>query len=137
MKEKNLFPGYLFLHFAPEEIHTTQITRIPGALQFIRFGDALPYVVPEAVIQGLRDTLLLQVNDALACIEYRNVPSELAQSLRQVVGLRSEAERRMQLLAILQNEYFRTQRWNRQHRNLMAAIATSPDISVKISDLHL
>ncbi|WP_161789239.1 transcription termination/antitermination NusG family protein [Pseudomonas aeruginosa] len=109
IKEKVLFPGYLFLRFDPEEIHTTHITRVPGAIQFVRFSDA-PYVVPGSVIQGLRDVLLLRVDRPLACIEYRNLPSELEKSLHLVVGLRSEAERRARFLAVLQHEDLKARR---------------------------
>ncbi|KAF1042237.1 transcription termination/antitermination NusG family protein [Xylophilus sp.] len=108
-KEKVLFPGYLFLRFDPEEIHTTHITRIPGAIQFVRFSDT-PYVVPDSVIQGLRDVLLLRVNCTLSCIEYRNLPTDLEKSLHLVVGLRSETVRRARLLAVLQHEDLKARR---------------------------
>ncbi|MEQ0866939.1 transcription termination/antitermination NusG family protein [Pseudomonas aeruginosa] len=108
-RKKVLFPGYLFLHFDPEEIHTTHIIRVPGAIQFIRFSDE-PYVVPDSVIQGLRDVLVLRVDRSLEHIEYRNLPSELEKSLHLVVGLRSEAERRARFLAILQHEDLKARR---------------------------
>ncbi|HDQ4465200.1 TPA: transcriptional regulator [Pseudomonas aeruginosa] len=108
-REKVLFPGYLFLRFDPEDVHTTHITRVPGAIQFVRFSDE-PYVVPEAVIQGLREVLVLRVDRGLKHIEYRNLPSELEKSLHLVVGLRSEAERRARFLAVLQHEDLKARR---------------------------
>lgn len=33
-----LFPGYIFLHFEPEIIHTSKISSCPGFGYFIRFG---------------------------------------------------------------------------------------------------
>lgn len=33
-----LFPGYIFLHFDPEETHTSKISSCPGFGHFIRFG---------------------------------------------------------------------------------------------------
>ncbi|HCE0707521.1 transcription termination/antitermination NusG family protein [Pseudomonas aeruginosa] len=124
VKEKDLFPGYLFLRFDPEEVHTTQITRFPGAIQFVRFAGE-PYVVPESVIQGLRDVLLLRVDRTLACIEYRNLPSELEKSLHLVVGLRSAAQRRARFLAILQHENIRVRR-SMFDRSRIISVADNP-----------
>lgn len=33
------FPGYIFVRFNPDLIHTTAIKRIPGAMDFVRFGN--------------------------------------------------------------------------------------------------
>ncbi|MBA0018509.1 hypothetical protein HZS38_04760 [Xenorhabdus nematophila] len=33
------FPGYIFVKFNPAQIHTTAIKRMPGAMDFVRFGN--------------------------------------------------------------------------------------------------
>jgi transcriptional antiterminator RfaH len=33
------FPGYIFVKFNPAQIHTTTIKRMPGAMDFVRFGN--------------------------------------------------------------------------------------------------
>ncbi|EON6793918.1 hypothetical protein BL400_RS28680, partial [Escherichia coli] len=83
------------------------------------------YVVPESVIQGLRDVLLLRVDRTLACIEYRNLPSELEKSLHLVVGLRSAAQRRARFLAILQHENIRVRR-SMFDRSRIISVADTP-----------
>ncbi len=47
-----LFPNYLFVHFDPEDIHTTTISATRGVSHFVRFGTQ-PATVPEAVIGHL------------------------------------------------------------------------------------
>ncbi|MEX0446584.1 transcription termination/antitermination NusG family protein [Xenorhabdus sp. SGI246] len=33
------FPGYIFVKFNPAQIHTTAIKQMPGAMDFVRFGN--------------------------------------------------------------------------------------------------
>lgn len=58
---RQLFPGYLFLRFDPEVVHTTTITDIAGVQGFVRFGGA-PYVISDSVIETLKETLLLRTD---------------------------------------------------------------------------
>ena len=48
-----LFPGYLFLHLAPEEERWTTLASTIGAVGPVRFGDHHP-PVPDWVIEGIR-----------------------------------------------------------------------------------
>ncbi|VAW40300.1 hypothetical protein MNBD_DELTA04-1809 [hydrothermal vent metagenome] len=48
------FPGYLFLHLAPEERNWPTIAATIGALAPVRFGDLYP-PVPDEVIEELRN----------------------------------------------------------------------------------
>ncbi len=48
-----VFPGYLFLHLAPEECNWTAISSTRGVIGPISFGEA-PVPVPDWVIEGLR-----------------------------------------------------------------------------------
>lgn len=38
------FPGYIFVQFNPEVIHTTAIKRMPGAMDFVKFGNHIATV---------------------------------------------------------------------------------------------
>jgi transcriptional antiterminator RfaH len=48
-----LFPGYLFIRFDPEIIHTTTIKSTRGVSSLISFG-GMPSVVPDEVIERLK-----------------------------------------------------------------------------------
>jgi len=52
-KPRPFFPGYLFLHLAPEERRWTTIRSTRGAIGAVRFGDWYP-PVPDEVVAGLR-----------------------------------------------------------------------------------
>lgn len=46
------FPGYIFVRFNPANIHTTAIKRIPGAMDFVRFGNQIA-TISQAEIEAL------------------------------------------------------------------------------------
>jgi transcriptional antiterminator RfaH len=52
-QERPFFPGYLFLHLAPEEQRWTTIRSTYGAIGATRFGNCYP-PVPDTVIQALQ-----------------------------------------------------------------------------------
>lgn len=43
------FPGYIFVRFNPANIHTTAIKRIPGAMDFVRFGNVIATISQEEI----------------------------------------------------------------------------------------
>jgi transcriptional antiterminator RfaH len=43
------FPGYIFVKFNPSQIHTTAIKRMPGAMDFVHFGDRIATLHQEEV----------------------------------------------------------------------------------------
>lgn len=47
------FPGYVFVHFDVDEIHSSVVTKIPSAIDFVRTGNDIKNV-PEEVIIGLK-----------------------------------------------------------------------------------
>jgi len=52
VKPQALFPGYLFVRFDPEVIHTTTIKSTRGISSLISFG-GLPSAVPDSVVDAL------------------------------------------------------------------------------------
>ena len=101
--EKQLFSGYLFLRFDPDELHTTTIADIPGVQGFVRYGGQ-PSTVRNELVDALRKTLLLRTDRTLSCIEYRNLPSDLMRALHLIVEMRSETRRKAALYALLEKE---------------------------------
>lgn len=53
-----LFPGYIFVRFNPEVIHTTTIKSTRGISSLISFG-GMPSVIPDEVIERLKSHELL------------------------------------------------------------------------------
>ncbi|MFU4445937.1 transcription termination/antitermination NusG family protein [Pseudomonas paraeruginosa] len=100
---RQLFPGYLFLRFDPEVVHTTTITDIAGVQGFVRFGGA-PYVISDSVIETLKETLLLRTDKGLDVVEYRNLPSEFEKSLRLIVLMQDDERRKVAFYALLQQQ---------------------------------
>ncbi|EDJ4379968.1 hypothetical protein GE639_22245 [Salmonella enterica] len=49
-REAPLFPGYLFIYFSPEDIHTTVISRQPSVIGFVRFGHRIQSVHDEIIL---------------------------------------------------------------------------------------
>ncbi|PLY35821.1 hypothetical protein F164LOC_18160 [Pectobacterium carotovorum] len=43
------FPGYIFVKFNPSLIHTTAIQSIPGAIDFVRFGNNMATIAQEEI----------------------------------------------------------------------------------------
>jgi len=50
--ERPFFPGYLFIHLAPDERYWETISSTRGAVGPVHFGDDIP-VVPDGVIEAL------------------------------------------------------------------------------------
>ncbi|WP_440057848.1 transcription termination/antitermination NusG family protein [Pseudomonas fragariae (ex Marin et al. 2024)] len=90
--EQPLFPGYLFLNFDPEEIHTTKITALTGAHGFVKFaGDAC--VVQDAVVEGMRGITLIRAGEGVESLEFRNVDVIVQEKLVQIMDLQNASER--------------------------------------------
>lgn len=52
-----LFPGYLFVRFDWQKIHSSAITAFNGAYGLVRFGERDPMVVPDDVITKIKAAL--------------------------------------------------------------------------------
>ncbi|WP_426102999.1 transcription termination/antitermination NusG family protein [Pseudomonas sp. PSPC3-3] len=103
VKQKQLFPGYLFLRFDPEDIHTTTISDVPGVKGFVRFGPTI-CTAPDTLIEALKQSLLLKADKALSNIECRNVTPDVADALRSITRMKDQLERQTAFFALLQKE---------------------------------
>lgn len=80
------FPGYIFVRFNPLNIHTTAIKRIPGAMDFVRFGNEIA-TISHAEIEALK---LVHYERPQLKI---NLPSELRQKIDKINSAEEPAVR--------------------------------------------
>lgn len=101
--EKPLFPGYLFVHFDPEIVHTTTITDIPGAHSFIRFG-GMPCVVAPSVIEGFKCARLMRLDHQDSAVECANISSELITQISTIYEIQNSTARNVELIRLLESD---------------------------------
>lgn len=99
--QKQLFPGYLFISFDPEEVHTSTIADLPGVKGFVRFGNEICRV-RDSVIEVLKASVLLRANESVSELECRNLPPEVMTALVDITLLKTVMERQVALLSLLQ-----------------------------------
>lgn len=103
VKHKQLFPGYLFVRFDYEEIHTEAVSDVPGVKGFVRFGPTI-CTAPDSLIEALKQSLLLKTDMSVSNIECRNVSQEVADALHAITRMNNQLERQTALFALLQKE---------------------------------
>lgn len=103
ISHKPLFPGYLFVRFDPELTHTTKITDIPGASNFVRFGLNLREVSDD-IIQTIKCAPLLIMNSDDNSVSCRNLPGHLKEKILFIYSLRNIVERQVALLHFLEKD---------------------------------
>ncbi|MCY1182026.1 hypothetical protein D9M73_225630 [compost metagenome] len=96
----------MFLRFDPEVVHTTTITALSGASEFIRFGSSTPYVVDSRLIAALKQASLLRVDRHLRIIECRNMSDELVQELQFIVDMRNRSLRQQAFFNLLEQQMY-------------------------------
>lgn len=101
--EKQLFPGYLFLHFDPEQVHTTKVSDIPGVKGFIRFGGKIS-TVSDCLIEALKQSLQIRADRTVSNFEFRNISPQMIEKLTAIVHIKSKLQRQSEFLRLLQNE---------------------------------
>lgn len=99
--EKQMFPGYMFLRFDPEQVHTTTISDFRGMKGFVRFGTTLAKP-SDMLIEALKQSLLLRMDKNVHCIEFRNLPLSVQESLVEIAAITSTLNREIALLKLLQ-----------------------------------
>lgn len=101
-KQTPLFPGYLFLYFDVENVHTTTLKKIHGIVGFVRRGRQI-ITVPETVISALK---LLPANitvKKMKEIEHRNVDPVMLVEVEKMASF-AEPDFRFSALINLLNE---------------------------------
>ncbi|ECS8865412.1 hypothetical protein DIK64_24095, partial [Salmonella enterica] len=73
------FPGYIFVRFNPANIHTTAIKRLPGAMDFVRFGNDIA-TISQAEIEALKLVHFERPQEKI------NLPNELIQKIEKITS---------------------------------------------------
>lgn len=101
--KKQLFPGYLFIRFCLEDVHTSAISDIPGVKGFVRFGNEICRV-SDSVIETLKGSALLSADSSVSVLECSNIPPEVVADLVLITRMNSSVERQAALLSLLQQK---------------------------------
>ncbi|WP_337261393.1 MULTISPECIES: transcription termination/antitermination NusG family protein [unclassified Serratia (in: enterobacteria)] len=101
VRQKALFAGYLFVHIDPEIVHPTELTNIPGAHYFVRFGGK-PCVIKTEIIETLKCVRLLRLNSQDGEVEYMNLPPALLIVIQKIYGLPT-LERNIEFMRLLEH----------------------------------
>lgn len=80
------FPGYIFVRFNPADIHTTAIKRIPGAMDFVRFGNQIA-TISQAEIEALKLVHYERPQEKI------NLPSEIIRKIEKIASAEEPAVR--------------------------------------------
>lgn len=80
------FPGYIFVRFNPANIHTTAIKRIPGAMDFVRFGNEIA-TISQAEIEALKLVHFERPQEKI------NLPRELKKKIEKITSAEEPAVR--------------------------------------------
>jgi len=80
------FPGYIFVKFNPSNIHTTAIKRIPGAMDFVRFGNEIA-TISHVEIEALKLVHYERPQEKI------NLPKELIKKIDKITSANEPAVR--------------------------------------------
>lgn len=94
LKNSPAFPGYIFVKFNPVNIHTTTIKKIPGAMDFVKFGNKIA-TISHSEIEAIR---LVHYECGSQKI---NLPKELTQKIEKIISLENPGERIDALFSML------------------------------------
>lgn len=99
MRETPLFPGYLFVYFSPEEIHTTVISRQPSVMGFVRLGHRIQSVREEIIL-----TLKKNITDHFLSAENNSCSGQnsLDPLLSEILNDESPERRNQFLMAFIE-----------------------------------
>ncbi|WP_434598646.1 transcriptional regulator (plasmid) [Pseudomonas sp. R4-76] len=98
-----LFPGYLFVRLDPEVVHHSAISDIPGVKEFVRFGGDIS-VVSNALIEALKQALILRADEKVKRLECRNVPQTVLNRLDDIALMKCKVERQTAFFNLLESE---------------------------------
>lgn len=90
------FPGYIFVRFNPAQIHTTAIKRMPGAMDFVRFGNQIATIQQEEVnamklIHHNLPTVSLGTEHLTE--DRLNIPTEVLKKIEKIFNAKEASER--------------------------------------------
>lgn len=128
--ETQLFPGYLFIRIDPGQLHPSVISDLPGVKEFVRFGGDI-CTVSNALIEVLKQSLLLQADQKVTSLECRNVSPAVLKTLSEIVLIKSKLERQTALFALLQSDSQLISMGSRPYSRI-ASVIEKPQVNEKL-----
>lgn len=93
------FPGYIFVYFNPSLIHTTAIKRIPGAMDFVHFGNSIATIGQKEIhaINMAMPKLVTANSERFECV---GMSDELIEKI-EIIYSTADPEHRVSMLMSL------------------------------------
>lgn len=96
------FPGYIFVRFNPALIHTTLVKKLPGAMDFVRFGNQIA-TVSQSEIDALKMIQVDNPDQINIKIDTQHLREEFIRSIEKISAAENPAERIDLLFTMLAN----------------------------------
>ena len=128
--ETQLFPGYLFVRLDPEQVHPSAVSDIPGVKEFVRFGGEIS-TVSNALIEALKQSLLLRTDQKVTNLECRNVSPDVLKQLSAIALMKSKLERQTALFSLLQTDSHLINMGSRPYSRI-ASVTEKPQVNEKV-----
>lgn len=100
LRPKPLFPCYLFVKFDPEEIHTTEITRLKCASSFVRCGESICTIREKDILAMKANEMTIADNDDTH-IHLNGITPRLLGKIRKIYKITDETQRISALMQLL------------------------------------
>lgn len=94
------FPGYIFINFNPSLMHTTAIKRMPGAMEFVYFGNEIATIHQKEIDALNRAEPKLITADPIG-FECVNFPDELVKEIEEIYTTADPIHRVNMLMSML------------------------------------
>jgi transcriptional antiterminator RfaH len=94
------FPGYIFVSLNPEVTHPTHVKRVPGAMDFVRFGKEMAVVGNKDIsaLSAATPSVISADEHQFSCI---NLPEELKTEVEMIYATQDPKLRVFKLLALI------------------------------------
>jgi len=100
------FPGYIFVRFNPSVIHTTAIKNIPGAMDFVRFGNNIATINQDGIdaLRTIHHTLpTKELGTEMESKGISKIPDDVQRKLNRIFNEQDPTARINVLLSMLGN----------------------------------
>jgi transcriptional antiterminator RfaH len=98
--EQALFPSYLFLCFDINKVHTSSVSKVPGAVSFVRFGN-LPCTIPEKIVHALKCSPRLSRDRQDHSVDCRNIHPQLLSVVDRIADMPASEAREIALISLM------------------------------------
>jgi transcriptional antiterminator RfaH len=103
VRQKPLFPGYLFVKIDPDIVHPTQLTEIPGVFCFVRFGQHSG-IVRDEVVEALKCVRIMRIDPTNNSVECANLSPVLISTVERIYTISCPLQRQTEFMRFLERE---------------------------------